>query len=553
MELQFLTPTAVWEGFNPKKDPLETSTVFSEENNFVLTTGTFFTSESCKDGKVRVFVKTSFDKRWKDPRPAILVLSSPSASADVDALTHDFVKAGWVVAFVDYNGSFDGEHCTSFPDSLERSKYPECNNYLYHIDGSAHTSPWFQWSKVARRAITFLEDHPLIDENRIGVLGIGKGAQVAWQVAGMDGRVAALVAVNGGGYLWRTGSHRFTMGNVPTTDEERAFSTGVGAETYARFVSCPTCYVVSSNNDYADVDRAENLLSLVPAKSKTLMISRGTENQITSSVFSGLKKWLRRNLSHDTDPVAMPSLSFDKVGDSLYLVLKGEKHFVSKQISVSYGEPNPVNRFWTTLEGGQKVGNHEYSYKVPVYNADELITAFASVSMKDVELSCSPVIGATPAKMGVVADSAQVGNGRIIYNGSMGLGRFASASNEVILDDNNLLNAVGPFDIKGISVKSGSLTMYYSPRQIFASQRDAVLQFDAHSTDARTILVTIHSDKMTYTANVNLTGGDFWQKVSLTANDFKSEYGKPLSLFSEGKKFSFKGAETVIFNNFLWI
>jgi hypothetical protein len=58
---------------------------------------------------------------------------------------------------------------------------------------------------------------------------------------------------------------------------------------------------------------------------------------------------------------------------------------------------------------------------------------------------------------------------------------------------------------------------------------------------------------MTYTASIPLTGGDFWQKVSLTAGDFKNEFGKPLSLFSEGKKFTFDGAENVIFNNFLWI
>lgn len=553
MELQFLTPTAVWEGFNPKKDPLETSTVFSEENNFVLTTGTYFTSETFKDGKVRVFVKTSFDKRWKDPRPALLVISSHSTSQAVERLVRDFVKTGCVVSLVDFNGSFDGDFNTSFPDSLSTSRYPECNGHLDRIDGSARTSPWFQWSKIVRRAISFLEEHPIIDETRIGILGIGKGAQVAWQVAGMDGRVASLVAVNGGGYLWRTGSHRFTMGNVPTTDEERAFSTGVGAETYARFVSCPTCYVVSSNNEYADVDRADSLLSLVPAKSKTLMISCGTADQITYSVFQSLKKWIKRNLTHDTVPVAMPSLSFENVGDSLYLVLKGEKHFITKQISLSYGEPNTVNRFWTTLEGGQKVGHHEYAYKVPVYDADELVTAFASVSMKEIELSCSPVIGATPAKMGVASNATHAGNGRIIYNGNMGLGRFASSSKEVILDDENLVNAIGPFNIKGISVKSGSLVMYYSPRTAFASQRDSVLQFDAHSLDTRTITVTIHSDKMTYTAKVNLKGGDFWSKVCLTANDFKSEYGKPLSLFSEGKKFSFDGAENVIFNNFLWI
>ena len=533
---------------------METSTVFSTEDNSILSTGTFFTAENCTDGKVRAFVNVCFDKRWIDPRPAVLVISSHSRLKDALSLTKDFIDTGCVVCHLDFNGSFDGDYNTVFPESLEYAKYPECNQHLDHIEGSAKNSPWFQWAKIVRRAITLLEDHPLIDENRIGILGISKGAQVAWQVAGMDGRVCALVAVNGGGYLWRSGAHRFTMGNVPTTDEERAFSTGVGAETYARLVSCPTCYVVATNNRYADVDRAEALIDLVPATAKTLMISRGTDDQLTSSVYESVKSWLKRNLTHDTDPVKMPSLNYEVVDGSLYLVLEGEKEFDKKQIAISYGEPDPTQRFWTTLEDGQKIGENKYAYKVPVFNADELITAFATVSVDKVnELTCSPVIGVVPSKCGVKANTAPIVDDRIIYTGYMGLGRFSSESNNVILADDNLTCEIGPFNIKGISVKEGRLVMYRNTREQFSSQRDAVLQFDAFSMDDRTVQVNVHAQDEVYTASVKLIGGEFWQKVSLSALDFKNQYGKHITLFAEGKKFSFAGCEKVIFNNFLWL
>ena len=554
MELQFLTPTLVWEGFNPKKDPLESSTVFSQEKNNIVSNGTFFTSETCVDGKVRAFVNISYDKRWLDPRPAVLVISSHSQLKYTNSLVYDFIKTGCVVCFLDFNGAFEGDYNTSFPESLRTSKYPECNLHLDHIEGSAKNSPWFQWAKVVRRAITLIEEHPLIDAGRIGILGIGKGAQVAWQVAGMDSRVASLVAVNGGGYLWRSGAHRFTMGNVPTTDEERAFSTGVGAETYARLVSCPTCYVVASNNRYADVDRAEALIDLVPATTKTLMISRGTDEQITSHVYQSLKKWLKRNLTHDTEPVAMPSLSFSVVDGSLYLILSGDRPFTYQQIAISYGEPDATQRFWTTLEDGQKTGENEFAYKVPVYNADELITAFASVSIENVmELSCSPVIGVVPSKMGAKANSTSIGDDRIIYTGKMGLGKFSSSSDDVILDDDNLSCEVGPCDIKGITVKSGKLIMYRSTREQFSCQRDAVLQFDASSKDKRTVLFNVHVDDEKYTATINLHGGECWQKISLSTADFKNQYGKHLGLFSDGKRYSIEQGENVLFNNFLWL
>ena len=554
MELQFLTPTLVWEGFHPKKDPLETSTVFSTEKDNIVSTGTFFTSETCPDGKLRPFIKVCYDKRWIDPRPAVLVLSSPSHLENSDHLIADFISTGCVVCILDFNGSFKGDYSTVFPDSLANSQYPECNNHLDRIEGSAKNSPWFHWAKIARRAITFLEDHPLIDSDRIGVLGIGKGAQVAWQVAGMDSRVASLVAVNGGGYLWRSGAHRFTMGNVPTNDEERAFSTGVGAETYARLVSCPTCYVVASNNRYADVDRAEALISLVPGDAKTLMISRGTDEQITSNVYQSLKKWLKRNLTHDTEPVPIPSLSFNEIDGILYLVLSGDRPFSEQQIAISYGEPDVTQRFWTTLEDGQKTGENEYAYKVPVYNAEELITAFASVSIDNVvELSCSPVIGTIPSKIGVKANTAPVGDDRIIYTGNMGLGRFSLESDGLILDDTNLSCEVGPFNIKGISVKKGKLVMYRSPREQFSSQRDAMLLFDAYSATQKDVLFSLHVDDEKYTATISLNGGECWQKISLSTADFKNQYGKHPALFADGKKFSFEQCENVLFNNILWL
>ena len=312
--------------------------------------------------------------------------------------------------------------------------------------------------------------------------------------------------------------------------------------------------MVASNNRYADVDRAEALISLVPATAKTLMISRGTDEQITSNVYQSLKKWLKRNLTHDTEPVAMPTLSFNEVDGSLYLVLSGDRPSSEQQIAISYGEPDPTQRFWTTLEDGQKTGENEFAYKVPVYNGDELITAFASVSMDNViELSCSPVIGIIPSKIGVKANTAPVGDDRIIYTGNMGLGRFSSESDGVILDDSNLSCEIGPFNIKVISVKSGKLVMYRSTREQFSSQRDAVFLFDAYSATKKEVLFSVHVDDEKYTAIISLGGGECWQKISLSTADFKNQYGKHLALFADGKKFSFEQCEKVLFNNFLWL
>ena len=52
---------------------------------------------------------------------------------------------------------------------------------------------------------------------------------------------------------------------------------------------------------------------------------------------------------------------------------------------------------------------------------------------------------------------------------------------------------------------------------------------------------------------MELTGGDFWQKVSLSAPECKDEIGKPLSRFGCCKQLIVSGAENAVFNNIVWL
>lgn len=554
MELQFLTPTEVWEGFNPKKDPLEASITSTEIKDNIVESSLFFTSETTSEGKVRVKARLFYDSRWRDNRPAILILPTLEMHEDLSDVLPELIREGYVVCSVDYSGADEGS--TTFPASLSYASVPECRENLREIKTSARETPWFEWAKIARRAISLLQETHPVDENRISVLGIGTGAQIAWQTAGMDGRVSALVAINGGGYLWREGSPRFTTDNVPATDAERAFSTGAGAETYARFITCPTCYVVASNSESADVDRAGDILSLVQSDVKTLLISNGTTGQITSSVFLSLVHWMKTNFAHDpVEASHCPDLSFENIEGHLHLRLKNTTHFKCKSIHIAYGEPNNAYRHWSSIEGGQKVGAHEYTFYVPVSDVKDLVVAYATITYKDGSTECSPVIGVIPEKIGVSEESSDSETGRVVYTGDMGTGNFVASSRNAILDEKTLTTATGPFDINGVVVRKGKLSFFKNAKETFSAQRDAIFQFDAYSPERKEIIVTIKTSpkEKPFRTKVVLTGGEFWQKVSLSASDFKSEAGKTLPIFSDGKRFSFENAENVIFNNLLWI
>lgn len=552
-----MTPTEVWEGFNPVKEPLETAIISSEEIENFVEDKIFFTSEKTPSGRVRVFADIIYDRRWSDKRAAIIVIPALIDDTDYEKLTKTLVEEGYVVCIFDYCGKFKHNvNKTTFPAEYGYAVYPSCLNKLDSIGTDARETPWFEWVKITRRVISVLCEHRLADSDRIGIVGFGTGAQIAWQTAGTDGRVRALVPVNGGGYLWCASRPRFTDENVPIEDAERAFSTGAGAETYAKFVTCPTCFITSSNSTYFNVDRAGDIFSLVSAQTKQLIISRGTDRQITKRCFDSLLNWLRMNFALDRNVAYRPALSFEKVEGKLYLRLNTDVTAITREIYLCYGEPYPAARYWIPVSDLQKVGLHEYTLPVSVFDPDELIVAYASVAYSDGLIASSPVVGAIPSKLGVSeASGGAIRSSKLIYNGSMGLGSFSAQTNDVYLDENVLTVAEGPCGIKGVSTADGSLLLSRSARQAKESADASAVQFDAYSASARVMTVKIltYPDFSFFSAPVALKGGDFWQKVLLSFSDFKSPEGKSLPGFENGKEFVFDDAQNVVINNMLWI
>ena len=515
MELRLLTPTEIWEGVNPVKEGTETSIFSSREKDNIVTAEVFFTSEKTASGRVRVYARISYDSRWRDARPALILLPSHDETRRYDDITESLVKAGYVVCFCDYLGrEHEGNDSprTTYPKELSYAQAPECFSHLYSITTTGRETPWFVWAKLARRAITMISELRYVDAERIGLIGVDLGAQIAWQTAGMDGRVRALVPINGGGYLWCRGTPRFPGGDreLPSDDEERAFSAGVGAETYAKLVSCPTYFIVSSNSANTDVDRAGDIISLVPANAKVLLIVRGTASQISVSAYDSLITWLRKNFAHDSAPVPMPEVFFRTDESNLYLHLRCAEPPTSVSAYFSSGEPVSFARTWAPLSAPQTVGEDEYVYRVPVSDPKELTVAFATVKNAD----------------GIMSR-----------------------------DEGVLSVKTGPFGISGVSVSKGRLVLCRTSRDDFSCGKNAVMQMDVYSAHPKTVTFTFVSypDLTRYSCHVELTGGDFWQKVSLSAPECKDEIGKPLSRFGCCKQLIVSGAENAVFNNIVWL
>ncbi len=551
-----MTPTEVWDGFDPSALPLESSIISSESADNLVCTKQYFTAEETAQGRVRAYMEIYFDSRWADARAAIMLLPS-CASKDYAPIVRSLVAEGYAVCLLDYCGGIvDETDKTTFPQDLDFASYPACMTKLDVIADNARNTPWFVWSKTTRRAISLLAEQNIVDSAHIGIIGMGEGAHVAWQVAAMDARVRALVAVGDCGYRWAKNKPRFLDGNVPATDEERAFSTGVGAETYAKFVHCPTLLVMPRSSHMSDVDRAGDILALVKSERKQLIIGGGNEVQFTRTAFNVMLGWLRDSFTVNPDAATdSPSASFENIDGKLYLKLFTAHKAVKSEVYVCYGEAISSARHWDVLSDLQKIDTHLYTVRVPVFDPNELIVAYASFTYTNGNCISTPLQAVVPVKTGVQKSDSLRESSRIIYDGSMGLGSFSCLNGEAILEENFLKQEVGPFDIKGITTSSGGLSLCRSAAEVASLDNTSTLHFDAYSAEERELSVCMYTypELKKYTAFAELMGGEFWQKLILHCADFKSEEGKTLAKFADAKILFINDASGVIFNNFLWI
>ena len=558
MGLKFLTPKLVWDKYDPEAGNLEASILSNTQDGHISHTKYCFTSETTRTGKVRASIDVYFDSRWLDKRPAIIVNPTLEAVEDYEGIARVLVGAGFVVGIVDYAKCFSrNDEDMSFPPELDYAVCPKCREYMYDIKTSAKETPWFVWGKIIRRAITFLKEHRLVQGDRIGIMGLGTGSHLTWIVAGIDNRVHACLPIDTGGYLWCRDRKRFGgNGIVPLNDEESAFSTGVGAETYARTITCPILFVCSSNSEYFDIDRCGDTFASIPSDNKHMLINQNANGQLTQSALTIIQTWLKKYLAKDEKSSQNPTISFEVIEGELCLRVNTIVNTSNIKAYITTSKVNSAVRTWTEITDWQKSGQSEYFAKVPVFDNDEYVIAYATVTYSKTVAYSTPVIGILPEKYDLAENTVLANKqSRVIYSGSMDKGIFMAETTSFVLDDDTIQSLEGPFGIKGVKTKTGNLVMFRNSYEHFSSDKNIIFRFDAYSSENRTFTLSLYSlsNKRTYSTNINIKGGNYWTAISLNAQDFKDPTGKSLVRFSDIDKFIFINAEDILFTNMLWV
>lgn len=543
-----LTPTQLWQDYDPARMPLRTSFVKYEKRDGFFDFGAYFDAEKADDGTVRIFAEGEL--RPEADKTVIFVGEpwDPTVPKPFVTLV-DELGAGLVVA--DYSAiGFGTSGSSSYPSSLAWGKYGEGNAHFDKADPSAEGSCQYLWSKVLRRTVTFVKS--VLPNTEIVLVGAGIGADMVWQCAATDERVAGLVSICNAGWREYEGIFRFddNRREPEATDERERWLMGCAAQSYAKFVKCPCLYVSGSNNTMTSVDRVEATLSFVRNDRVYKTYYPNCNTILPLSWLTTLSAFIR-GIGTDGEAYASPEVTLEQRDGYIGANIDFPSHSPEIKLTLyyAYNEYDSALRNWHPMD----VGNGTARCIIPVADYAESVFCYVTAEYPDgVALSSYVAYLRTDAE----TIKEPVRKSHIVYERKTGLGEFAADSPSEYLTGEKPFLKEGAFGIAGISCGNADLTTYAVGEDKYFRSDSSLLQFDACSDNDRDFAVRVISkengETRSYGAVCRLKGGE-WTKCSLSPSMFKTEELKPLRDWNGIKGLIFEKMNGCVVKNILWV
>lgn len=384
------TVEALWSDFDPRQDPLDVQIVreWSEgEITFRYVTyhiGTF------KGKAARMAAFYAFPKGARK-LPALLHIHGGGQRAFLEEVTF-YAKRGYACLSVNWGGREMESAQPGDPNTDWGAVDPTQQNvpgYFNLLPGEKYLDPvesprnnnWYLLTIGCRRGLTFLEQQPEVDPDKLGVYGHSMGGNLTVYVAGSDSRVkVAAPSVGGSGF--RTVPR-------PLLPEERKqmpkgdvnlFAATLGFESYSPHVNAPLLWLGATNDFHGIMDDTYRTGDLIPHKNVRYSFTPHMNHRFTPEFAVTRPLWF--------DQYLKSSFTFPKTPDSK-LVLTNHDHVPEFQVTPDSSQPvaevhiyysvdaDPRARFWRSAEADESGGT--WTAKLPILSVDHPLFAFANV------------------------------------------------------------------------------------------------------------------------------------------------------------------------------
>jgi dienelactone hydrolase len=315
----------------------------------------------------------------------------------------DWVKLGYGCVSINWGGKVLEETETTNTDwdglagGFERPGASKADGLLHYnmVKSGPNTlhkelhllnSSWNLIVMSARRALTFLEQAPQVDGERLGVEGHSMGGRSTVLTA-IDPRIkAASPSVGGSGFLYQdiwglAGSAR----RMTKEDGLGLYTKVVSAQSYWPYITAPVMFLQGANDFNAPTDLVVKGMSLLPATTEQMLaIAPHLNHRFTTETAAARVMWMEAHLKG--------SFSFPKRSRSALelntsdgvpvfrLVVDHSTSLLIRKVEIYYGYArDPRIRFWRSAKVKPE-NEGVYLGKCPVFDVAEPLFAFANIT-----------------------------------------------------------------------------------------------------------------------------------------------------------------------------
>lgn len=396
----------LWADFDPRQEALDVSVIREwEEENIVIRYVTFHVG-TFKGSPARIAGFYAFQKEGSK-RPGLLHLHGGGQRAFLHEVRF-YAKRGYACLSINWGGREMEEAKPDDPNTDWGAVDPTQNNvsgyfnlkpgpkYLDPFD-SPRNNNWYLLTLAGRRGLTFLEQQPEVDSERLGVYGHSMGGNLTVYVAGSDTRVkAAAPSVGGSGF--RNESPHFLPEFRPQLPDGdlKLFNDTLGFESYAPRIRIPILWLGATNDFHGIMDDTYRTGELIPCKSVQYVFTPHMNHRFTPDCAVARPLWfdqhLKGNFQFPEPPVGR--LAFDKNSKSMLFEVTLDRPGEVRSVQVFYSQdPEPRARFWRSAETLQS--GDSWSALMPLNSMDKPLFAFANVSYQIPSSDSEPYAKAT--------------------------------------------------------------------------------------------------------------------------------------------------------------
>ncbi|MCB1275732.1 dienelactone hydrolase family protein, partial [Prosthecobacter sp.] len=242
---------------------------------------------------------------------------------------------------------------------------------------------WYLLTLGCRRGLTFLEQQPEVDAERIGIFGHSMGGNLTMHVAGTDDRVK-VAAPSVGGQGFRTEPHEMMGGKAQQENihgDTALFARTLGFENYAPRIHCPVMHLSGTNDFHGWMDDVYRTNALIKDQPLRYAFSPHLNHRFIPEVAVTRPLWLDHCLKGGPALPETPKSEWElKTADGIPVmrVMPDTSSLPIARVDIYYSiDPDPRARFWRDAVAVKK--GDAWEAKLPVLSTDEPLYAFANI------------------------------------------------------------------------------------------------------------------------------------------------------------------------------